>query len=579
MAPQKVRHLQSRLQVPWTTETTNVHASIVPPSDRSKPKEFCMAISCSAFADYISRKVEHLDENIILSMHPLDSQWVGHVSTGRFPAEQGIEHTFDRFENVFPKLGAWNDVQSASCVGAPCDPASHKIGLGFTRDSYKLQQTAYETDLFCWDLILSADRATQQFAHFVRVLRRISTIVWSYRFRTEALRIAKYRWVLSNNGLTAVTATWDATMTQLTLTPTVAGTSAMPTSKLGARHLQRRVDPQIRAGAEGPTINKNMQPMLELVTNMETVWGLVEGDSNLTDHWRFQSFTDAAKYYKYGWTGSVGNFGLRSDAFSLRFNIISSNAATGVVVLGVVFPYTNIAATEGIKEDVNSDYDNAGVQADFIWHRKAMTSLVRDAKAINPEMPFAARDFAGKWQFVMDNLTCGTMDVLDATTGITRTIPIAVNNERRNKGKFITDFGGAIKAEYPELAEVFISLREPACIVDIPTCTPYPSPYPYQHYESANAVCSTSPTQYTIVQVPIINSGTSTYEVPENSILCNGMPIVGPAITGSTTVALLVAELNTKYAAMGTWTVSGGTSIQLVGASCSSMNIPWQDSP
>jgi hypothetical protein len=534
-----------------------------------------MAISCSAFADYISRKVEHLDDNIILSMHPLDSQWIGHVSTGRFPAEQGIEHTFDRFENVFPKLGAWNDVQSASCVGAPCDPDSHKIGLGFTRDSYKLQQTAYETDLFCWDLILSADRATQQFAHFVRVLRRISTIVWSYRFRTEALRIAKYRWVLNNNGLVAVTATWNAAMTQLTLTPVVAGTSAMPTSKLGARHLQRRVDPQIRAGAEGPTINKNMQPMLELVTNMETVWGLVEGDSNLTDHWRFQSFTDAAKYYRYGWTGSVGNFGLRSDAFSLRFNVRSNNAVTGVVVLDVVYPYTNIAATEGIKEDVNTDYDNTRVQADFIWHRKAMTSLVRDAKAINPEMPFAARDFAGKWQFVMDNLTCGTMNVTDAVTQEVKQVPIPVNNERRNKGKFITDFGGAIKAEYPELAEVFISLREPACLVDIPPCADDPG-YPEQNYDSHNAECPTD--DVVIVQTPIINSGTSTYEVAANSIKCNGMLVVHAAITGSTSIALLVVELNAKLGAMGTWTDTGAT-ITLTGPNCSSMEIPWLDTP
>ena len=366
-----------------------------------------MAISCQDFTDYIARKVEHLDDNIIMSMHPLDSQWIGHVSTGRFPAEQGIEHTFDRFENVFPQLGAWSDVQAASCVGAPCDPSSTKIGLGFTRDSYKLQQTAYETDLFCWDLILSADRATQQFAHFVRVLRRISTIVWSYRFRTEALRISKYRWVTANNGLVAANATWNAAMTQLTLTPVVAGTDVLPTSKLGARHLQRRVDPQIRAGAEGGSIIKNAQPMLELVTHMTTVWDLVEGDPILADHWRFNQFSDAEKYYRYGWTGQVGNFGLRADAYSLRFNI-RSHVLNGAVVLDVVYPYTNIAATEGIKEDVNSDYDNAPIQIDFIWHRKAMTSLVRDAKAINPEMPFAARDFAGKWQFVLDNLTCGT---------------------------------------------------------------------------------------------------------------------------------------------------------------------------
>ena len=468
-------------------------------------------------------------------------------------------------------------MQSASCVGAPCDPHSDKIGLGFTRDSYKLQQKSYETDLFCWDLILSADRATQQFAHFVRVLRRISTIVWSYRFRTEALRIAKFRWVCAGNSLQAVNATWNTAMTRLTLTPVTVGGISCPASKLTARHLQRRVDPQIRAGAEGGSIIKNAQPMLELVTHMETVWNLVEGDTNLTDHWRFNAFSDGQKYYRYGWTGQVGNFGLRADAYSLRFNIVSCTAAS--TVLEIVYPYTNIAATEGIKEDVNSDYDNAPVQIDFIWHRKAMTSLVRDAKAINPEMPFAARDFAGKWQFVLDNLTCGTITVTDAVNGGTKEIPIAVNNERRNKGKFITDFGGAIKAEYPELAEAFISLREPACIVDIPTCATDPG-YPEQDYTCSNAECVT--THVHITQTPIIcdnGTATDTYEVAANSIRCNGMFVVHPAITGSTSVALLVDELNTKLSALGTWTVSGVTEIDLETTACSNINIPWKDTP
>lgn len=532
-----------------------------------------MAISCAAFADYVSRKSEHLDDQIIASMHPLDSQWIGHVSTGRFEAEDGVEHTFDRFENVFPQIGPWSDVRAQSCVGTPCDKVGTKIGLGFTRDSYKLQEVSYETDLFCWDLILSADRATKQFAHFVQVLRRIRTIIWSYRFRAEALRIAKFRWVCANNTLIAVNATWNAAMTQLTLTPVTAGQDSLPTSQLGARHLQRRVDPQIRAGAEGPAIDKNSQPMLELVTFMDTVWNLTEGNPELADHWRFQQFADAAKYYRYGWTGSCGNFGLRSDAYGLRFDIASHNAVTGVTVLNIVYPYTNIAATEGIKEDVNADFDAARVQVDYIWNRRAMTSLVRDSKAINPEMPFAARDFAGKNQFVMDNLTCGTMDVTDATTGLVKTIPIPVANERRNKGKFIMDFGGAIQAEYPELAEAFISIRGPACIVDIPVCADDPG-YPVQNYSSANALCATS--AVTIVQTPILNATTGTYEIPRDSVLCNGIQVVHDPVTGTSTVATLVAQLNVVLAGLGTWSVSGGN-ISLSTLACSTIGLPWED--
>jgi hypothetical protein len=533
-----------------------------------------MAISCAAFSDFISRRVEHLDENIILAMHPLDSQWIGHVSTGRFKAEDGIEHTYDRFENVFPQLPAWSDVRAASCVGTPCDKTGTKVGLGFTRSSYKLQEVSYETDLFCWDLILSADRATQQFAHFIKVLRRISTIVWSHRFRTQALAISKYVWVCANNTLVLVSTSWDATFTQLTLTPVVAGTSAVPTSMLGARHLQRRVDPQIRAGADGPTINKNMQPMLELVSDMQTIWDLTEGNPELTDHWRFMEFADATKFYKYGWTGKCGNFGIRADAYQLRFNQLPQTAAqvaSGAVTLSVVFPYTNIAATEGIKEDVNPDFDIASIKLNFIWHRKAMTSLVRDAKAINPEMPFAARDFAGKWQFVMDNLTCGTMNVTDAVSGALLTVPIPVANERRNKGKFITDFGGAIQSEYPELAEGFISLNQPACIVDLPVCNPQTG-YPTENYSSANAPCATTAT--IILETPLLDPATGTYEVPLNSVTCNGLTIIHDAVTGTSTLTTLVAQLNLVLGGLGTWTVNGAQ-VQLSTTACTIIGIPW----
>ena len=525
-----------------------------------------MAIACRAFTDFLSRKSEHLDTEIIRGMHPIDT-WVGHVSTGRFPAEDGVEHTFDRFDNVFPNLTmGWEDVTAGSCVGTPCDPSSQKIGLGFTRDSYKLQRKAYETDLFCFDQILSADRAKQQFAHVIGTLRRATKIIVSHRLKTEALRIAKYHWATANNTLTPITATWDATYTFLTV-------STIPTSKLSARHLQRRVQPQIREGAMQSETNHGTQPMLELVTAMDEIWNLVEGNPELSDHWRFQDFgAAAADFYKYGWTGKVGNYGLRDDSYSLRFNIVSEDG-NGGGVLQIVYPYTNVAATEGIKEAVNPDYDTAPIQLDFIWHRMAMTSLVRDTTVINSEMPFASRDFGGKWQFVMDNLTCGYSTVVDSVTGATVQVPIAVNNERRNKGKFIADFSFATKAEHPEFAEAMLVLREEACIVDIPTCAAYPYPNP-QNYESANEPCATTST--TLTFTPVLNHAGGTYEILANTIMCNSMVIFHDAITGTATVADLVAQLNTLVSAMGVWAVSAGN-ITLTGTACTTVSLPWQE--
>ena len=288
---------------------------------------------------------------------------------------------------------------------------------------------------------------------------------------------------------------------------------------------------------------------------------MVEGSPELTDHWRFTDFADAEKYHKYGWVGKLGNYGLRADSMPLRFNLKTQNA-DGTWQLKLVFPYTNVAATEGIKEALNDDFEapNSGELHlapdgdDFAGARHHI---------VNPEMPFAARDFAGKWQFAMDNLTCGrTMPMA---------IPIAVNNERRNKGKFISDFSLATKSEYPEFAEMFLTLREPACIVDLPTCADDPG-YPTQSYDSDNAPCPEDDVMLTFT--PVLNTDTTTYEIQANTIQCNGIAIVHSAITGAATLAALVVELNENVSALGTWAVSG-SDITLVGTACDSAALPW----
>lgn len=421
-------------------------------------------ISCKKFTDYLARKSEHLDDEIVPEISPLDT-WIGHVETGVFPAQDGVSHTYDRFNRVFPDLsGEWQDVTAESCVGTPCDPDEVNIGIGYTRDSYALQQKSYTTDLFCFDQILSADRAKEQFGFIVQNLRDATNHIMSDRLKTEAFRIAGQHWLAGGTGgLTAFTYTEAGNLVNVI-------PSALPTSKLTAKMLQRRVHPLILSGYVGKN-PKGMPPMLELVTDMETLWELVEGNSELSDKWHFTDFDDAAKYYQYGWMGRIGNYAVRVDLFPIRFQINGNQ-------LNRVYPYTNVAATSGIRGQVNDAYINAPVQATIIWHRRAMRSLVRDTTQIHPMMPFAARDFGGKWQFVMDNITCKQAD---------GTL-LPVDNKRRNKGVFIADFALATKKVYPEFAEVILHLREPACVVSVPTCADTPDYVP-QSYCSSNDPC------------------------------------------------------------------------------------------
>jgi hypothetical protein len=175
----------------------------------------------------------------------------------------------------------------------------------------------------------------------------------------------------------------------------------------------------------------------------------------------------------------VGNFNLKADIHPMRFQILANGD------LNQVFPYSNQAASSGIKGIPNQAYFDAPIQALFIWHRRGMRQEVLDATQIHPMMPFVPRSFGGKWQFVMDNLTCGT--AVDANGLI---IPIAVDNSRRNKGKFIADFKFATKAQFPEFVEVFLHLRENACIVEVPPCADLLSTYVTQDYSSDCGPCT-----------------------------------------------------------------------------------------
>ena len=77
-----------------------------------------------------------------------------------------------------------------------------------------------------------------------------------------------------------------------------------------------------------------------------------------------------------------------------------------------------------------------------------------------------------------------------------------------------------------------------------------------------------------ITEVPTINPNTNTYEVALNSILCNGMEIIHPAITGTANLTDLVTQMNSLLSAMGTWSVSG-SAIALSGPNCTTISIPW----
>jgi len=261
--------------------------------------------------------------------------------------------------------------------------------------------------------------------------------------------------------------------------------------KLVPQMLQRRFNPLMRLGYDGKNPFKENAPYIELVTSIETAWELdklggstgVGGVPSLASNWRFEQFTAANAFWRYGFSGQLGNFQVRTDWAGLRFNFVAdrgAGAGANRYRYQLLLPYVNSATggaggAAGIGSAENSDFDNAHFEITFITHKKGISALVADATPINPEMPFAARDFGGKWQFVMDNLGVDDSGCV-------------IENKRRNKGQFIGDFKLAIRPEYTEFINAFFHKREPLCVPFIDTCGADPG-YPSQSYDSSTALC------------------------------------------------------------------------------------------
>jgi hypothetical protein len=544
-------------------------------------------VSCSQFTQFLVDQQPNYDKYIIKDIRPADAGWMAHVTSGTFEAWSGTQHTRDRFNNVFPNITkVWEAVTSGSCLGTPCDLNEHLIGWGSTRLVYGLEKQSWGTQLLCYDQDMHITHAKEQFAYIIsKILKPATSFIQSNFLRKRGAQFVDNKYIANRNFATPAS--------NFVYAWVVAGangdeeiyidTNCPPTSvfKLTPQMLQRLVDPLTRIGYLGENPYGDKQPpMLQLVTDEQTKWELdrlggqqgVGGIPSVSGNWRFESWESASKYWTYGFSGQLGNFAVRVDPMQLRFNFVGLVA--GNYRYQVVIPYKNIpsggaGSAAGIKSVNNPDYDNAQFAFSYIWHPKIIECLVSEALPVNPEMPFAARNFGGKWQFVMDNLGADVNGCV-------------IENKRRNKGQFIADFKQAIAPNYTEFGVLIWHKREPSCVIEIQPCNSDPG-YPAQTYASRNADCvdehvgtSPIPGNTVITFTPALSVSTGTYIVEANSALCEGGPLQHGPISGATTLAALVVQLSQPgtLEVAGTWAVASATTITLTGP-CASFFLPF----
>ncbi len=456
-------------------------------------------IQACDFPQFFVNQTPRFDELIMEDIRPTDG-WLYNIATGTLPMGTPPEITMDRFRNVWPNTTKkWDRVVNPGigCNGSPCDPGEHQIGWGADRLTYYAEQQTWATPLLCYDQDMHVTHAEQHINQLINEILRPATSAISSNFlRKRALLWAKYHQV-ANRNMDSFTWQW-----------TTAGPngddeiyfdcSANPSRvfHLVPQMLQNNFSVTMREGYAGKNPFQETSPFVEMVADMDTTWfldkfggqqGVGGGNTpNVLGNWRFEQFDAANKFWRYGFSGSIGNYMVRCDEMNLRFNYVTDLGAGANGGNGnryryqVVLPYENGITTgaggaAGLGSNPNPDFDKAQYVFTFQMHKKGMELLTSDSTPVNAETPFGHRDFGGKWQFQMHDLGA------DASGNV-------IKNAWQNKGRFASWFKYTIRPLHYEFMRVYFHRREQFCIPEIGACNPDPG-YPSQAYSSTPPSC------------------------------------------------------------------------------------------
>jgi hypothetical protein len=434
-----------------------------------------MAWDCAAYYDYLFDRTPHFDQQILKDWFPTDDAWVGKIKTENWEAFTGTQHVRDRVHIGFPDIsGCWQryDVQNQTCVSGACNPPTKSVGWGSTRSTYDRERQSYQTNVLCFDQILTRAAARQQLTEIVAGVKLITKIVQSDYLRRQALQknTTIYLAGATRTEVDVVDGTFNADCTEIAL----GSAYDFLTSQLTMQYLQRFYEP---LQLEGYFKSKYVpNGMFMLKTDPITSQQLSAGNPDLTSKYRFTDFAKGGELFKYGAMNAVGNFAIEMDEFPMRFYPVGGGR------LKRVFPYDNISATIGIKRRVSTQYLNAPIQVSYVWHPEAMFRYVPQMVSVNPDMPFMTRDLGGAWKFFGPG--SGVIKTTDPVTGD----ECVVDNKRGNQGLWFADFENAIEMQRPELTRAILHLREPGCVTDMPACSTAPA-YTEQDYSDSNPVC------------------------------------------------------------------------------------------
>lgn len=426
---------------------------------------------CNEFNSFLSHRFIQFDKKIERDRKPISSTYNGMYQSQAWESFTETSHSYDKMHVARPNDdGCWDAVDITNCVGSPCDPGRKSLGWGYTRDSYGKYHRDYMTAPLCFDQMRDTAMAVEQMAKIIEGLKKVPDNIISDFTRLFAVRSSDYLHIAGSAKLKLTTSPsmFLANCTKIDL----GGTGNLPTSKLTMQYLNYHVLPLQMNGYFDSDFM--IDGNFEIMTDMQTWQDNANANPALAPMYVGADFQKGGKYYAYGIMRQIGNWLFRFDETPLRFQHIGNG------VLQRVQPFTNEAATAGLKPVFSDAYLNAQYQISHVYNRAARTAYFGETPSMGDGLSFPNRNLNGKWSWKNPDYFNWT----DPNTGIV----CQYNNDKHNKGYFLGEFEMGFKTVFPEIEMIIIHQIEPANVVNNPRCAAEASPVT-QNLKAYNSFC------------------------------------------------------------------------------------------
>lgn len=356
-----------------------------------------MAISCQILNTTLARQTPVFDSEFLKDFI---SDMPGMPFVGRHMTEtweDGAEtRVFDKVHVGQPNYTApWNRRRGGDCANTY--PPRQFISGGTTRDEYFMENKTLASQMWNLDQLRTIPNLAGQIREMYRNIRRIPMGFTADYLRTRFLSYNDTLYICGSSFLEVPITT--SNMDQNATTINLGTTAALPTSDLTLTYLNFY---QQSLAMKGYDIDSGMaNGMVNIVTHQRSYQRLVGQNPEVKSQLHLVGVKDVSPLYKMGSGINADPFGAFAPTFDTHQLRYQTN---GNGLLERVLPYTNVAATTGLKPQIDPAYLNARYGITYMLHPKAATLFTPKPKKVHEMIPTVNSSMWGTWEYINDRV-------------------------------------------------------------------------------------------------------------------------------------------------------------------------------